>query len=107
VVLEDGDAVRAEAGAEGLRFLLITGAPLRKPVARHGPFVMNTRAEVEQALFDLRTGAFAWSSPVEQAADESDPLPGNGHSGGWKHSSGSRGWAFADSSHRLHIYWVG
>ena len=41
-----------------VRFLLISGKPLHEPVARYGPFVMNTREEIEQALRDLRLGTF-------------------------------------------------
>lgn len=58
VILGDGDAVRAQAGASGLRFLLVSGAPLGEPIARYGPFVMNTRQEIMQALEDLRNGTF-------------------------------------------------
>jgi quercetin 2,3-dioxygenase len=58
VVLGDGDIVRAQAGANGLRFLLVSGAPLGEPIARYGPFVMNTREEILQALADLRDGTF-------------------------------------------------
>jgi redox-sensitive bicupin YhaK (pirin superfamily) len=61
VVFGDGDHVRAKAAGEGhLRFLLISGKPLGEPIARYGPFVMNTRREIEQALEDLRTGNFVW-----------------------------------------------
>jgi len=55
-VLGDGDAVVLEGGAEGGRALLLAARPLGEPVAHHGPFVMNTRAEIEQALEDYRTG---------------------------------------------------
>jgi quercetin 2,3-dioxygenase len=58
IVLGDGDNVRAQAGAGGLRFLLVSGAPLGEPIARYGPFVMNTREEILQALEDLRNGTF-------------------------------------------------
>jgi redox-sensitive bicupin YhaK (pirin superfamily) len=58
VVFGDGDLVEAAAGAGGGRFLLAAARPLGEPVARYGPFVMNTRAEIEQALEDLRTGRF-------------------------------------------------
>jgi hypothetical protein len=57
-VLSDGDAVQARAGAEGARFLLVSGKPLGEPIARHGPFVMNTREEILQALADLQNGTF-------------------------------------------------
>jgi hypothetical protein len=58
-VLGEGDTVAVAAGGEGMRFLLVAGAPLREPIARYGPFVMNTREEIEQALRDLREGTFA------------------------------------------------
>jgi redox-sensitive bicupin YhaK (pirin superfamily) len=57
-VFEDGDAVRASAGPDGARFLLVSGLPLGEPVARYGPFVMNTREEILRALEDLRNGTF-------------------------------------------------
>jgi len=53
-----GDAVSVQAGPDGLRFLLVSGAPIQEPVAWHGPIVMNTRAELQQALRDLRNGTF-------------------------------------------------
>jgi redox-sensitive bicupin YhaK (pirin superfamily) len=43
-----------------VRFLLVSGAPLGEPIARYGPFVMNTREEIEQALDDLHAGTFIW-----------------------------------------------
>jgi redox-sensitive bicupin YhaK (pirin superfamily) len=55
-VLSDGDAVRVQAGPEGVRFLLLAAKPLREPVVQYGPFVMNTREEIEQALADYRNG---------------------------------------------------
>jgi hypothetical protein len=57
-VLSDGDSVRVEAGAESVRFLLLAAKPLREPVVQYGPFVMNTREEIEQALADYRDGRF-------------------------------------------------
>lgn len=60
VVFADGDSVSIRAGAEGTRFLLVSGKPLNEPVARYGPFVMNTREEIGQALSDLRRGCFEW-----------------------------------------------
>lgn len=53
-----GDEVTVQAGDHGVRFLLISGAPLREPVAWHGPIVMNTAAEIKQAMADLRNGTF-------------------------------------------------
>jgi quercetin 2,3-dioxygenase len=58
VVFEnDGDAVRLEASAGSpLRALLIGGVPLNEPVARYGPFVMNTREQILQAVEDYQSG---------------------------------------------------
>ena len=56
VVLGDGDRFRVRAGAGGLRLLLLTGRPLGEPVARYGPFVMNTEEEITQAIEDYRSG---------------------------------------------------
>ena len=56
-LLTDGDQVEVRAGTEGVRFLLIAGRPLGEPVVQHGPFVMNTRAEIEQAISDYHSGA--------------------------------------------------
>ena len=53
-----GDEVTVQAGPEGVRFLLISGAPINEPVAWHGPIVMNTRSELEQAFRELRNGTF-------------------------------------------------
>ena len=58
VVLGDGDEVRVTTGGGPARFLLVSGKPLHEPIARYGPFVMNTRAEIEKALEDLRLGTF-------------------------------------------------
>lgn len=53
-----GDEVAVQAGPEGLRFLLVSGAPIQEPVAWHGPIVMNTEAELRQAFAELRNGTF-------------------------------------------------
>jgi len=58
VVFGSGDEVVVQAGDEGVRFLLVSGAPIREPVAWHGPIVMNTQAEIRQAMADLRSGTF-------------------------------------------------
>jgi redox-sensitive bicupin YhaK (pirin superfamily) len=57
-VLSDGDNVQIQAGADGVRFLLLAAKPLREPVVQYGPFVMNTREEIEQAVADFRAGRF-------------------------------------------------
>ncbi|MDR9395366.1 MAG: pirin family protein [Roseovarius sp.] len=53
-----GDAVTVRAGPQGVRFLLVSGAPIAEPVAWHGPIVMNTRDELRQAVSELRNGTF-------------------------------------------------
>lgn len=53
-----GDEVVVQAGEDGIRFLLISGAPIQEPVAWHGPIVMNTEAEIKQAVAELRNGTF-------------------------------------------------
>jgi hypothetical protein len=53
-----GEEVTVQAGEEGVRFLLISGAPIQEPVAWHGPIVMNTREELMQAVQELRNGTF-------------------------------------------------
>ena len=53
-----GDEVTVQAGPDGVRFLLISGAPIEEPVAWHGPIVMNTQEELAQAVRDLRNGTF-------------------------------------------------
>jgi len=56
-VLSAGDCIEVTAGAEGARFILLAARPLREPVVQYGPFVMNTREEIEQAIRDYQTGA--------------------------------------------------
>ncbi len=55
-VLGAGSRIEASAGGEGTRFLLLAGRPLGEPVVQYGPFVMNTRAEIEQAIRDYQSG---------------------------------------------------
>ena len=64
VVFGDGDSVQASArGDGGGRFLLAAARPLREPIARYGPFVMNTEAEIEETLRELRSGRFIREEP--------------------------------------------
>jgi len=58
VVFADGDQAQIRASENSVRFLLISGKPLNEPIARYGPFVMNTEEEIEEALLDLRRGTF-------------------------------------------------
>jgi redox-sensitive bicupin YhaK (pirin superfamily) len=57
-VLGDGDTVAIVAGPAGARAILVAGKPLGEPVARYGPFVMNTREEIIQAVHDFEAGRF-------------------------------------------------
>ncbi len=57
-VLGGGDVVKLAAGTQGARLILVAGRPLREPVARYGPFVMNTKQEVMQAFVDFQEGRF-------------------------------------------------
>ena len=66
VIFGDGDVVEASAGPGGGRFLLAAARPLHEPIARYGPFVMNTRAEIEQTLQELRTGRFIRKEPRDE-----------------------------------------
>jgi hypothetical protein len=58
VLFDRGDEIVVQAGPTGIRFLLISGQPLREPVAWYGPIVMNTKDELQQALSELRDGTF-------------------------------------------------
>jgi quercetin 2,3-dioxygenase len=58
VVWDDGDTVEVRAEKNPARFLLVSGKPLNEPIARHGPFVMNTREEIQETLRELRDGTF-------------------------------------------------
>jgi redox-sensitive bicupin YhaK (pirin superfamily) len=58
VVFRDGDAVRVRTRDRPARFLLVSGRPLREPVAWWGPIVMNTRREIEEAVEEFQNGTF-------------------------------------------------
>jgi redox-sensitive bicupin YhaK (pirin superfamily) len=58
-LLSEGDAVRIEAGGTGARVLLLAAVPIGEPIVQYGPFVMNSREEIEQALADYQSGDFA------------------------------------------------
>lgn len=57
-IFDTGDEIRVRAGEQGLRFLLVSGAPIGEPVAWHGPIVMNTQQELQHAFAQLRNGTF-------------------------------------------------
>jgi redox-sensitive bicupin YhaK (pirin superfamily) len=56
-LLSDGDEVILSSKNKG-RAIVVSGAPIGEPIARHGPFVMNTNDEIKQAINDFQTGEF-------------------------------------------------
>jgi redox-sensitive bicupin YhaK (pirin superfamily) len=58
LILDDGDSLTVGTGPQAARFLIVSGQPLNEPIARYGPFVMNTREEIEETLRELREGTF-------------------------------------------------
>ncbi len=60
----DGDHIRVRTGNSGAHFMLIAGKPFREPIVPYGPFVMNTREEIQQALNELRNGTFIKKEPA-------------------------------------------
>jgi redox-sensitive bicupin YhaK (pirin superfamily) len=58
VLFDRGDEVLVQASDEGIRFLLVSGKPIEEPVAWYGPIVMNTNAELQRAIAELRNGTF-------------------------------------------------
>jgi redox-sensitive bicupin YhaK (pirin superfamily) len=68
ILFDRGDEVTVQAGEHGLRFLLVSGKPIEEPVAWYGPIVMNTEAELRQAMAEMRAGTFikTGSEPVRR-----------------------------------------
>ena len=65
------DAVSIDVGSDGAEMLVLQGRPIGEPVAQYGPFVMNDRAGIEQALADYReTGFGGWPWPVDDPVHE-------------------------------------
>ena len=62
IVLGDGDQLKVRAGADGAQFIALAALPLHEPIVQYGPFVMNTRAEIEQAIDDYQNNRFVISS---------------------------------------------
>lgn len=58
VLFGSGDEITVQAGEHGIRFLLVSGRPIEEPVAWYGPIVMNTKAELRQAIDELQAGTF-------------------------------------------------
>jgi redox-sensitive bicupin YhaK (pirin superfamily) len=63
-LLSDGDVVSLAAGPDGASLLLLAGRPLREPVVQYGPFVMNTREEIERAVLDYQRGQLVAARPA-------------------------------------------
>lgn len=63
VQFDRGDQITVQAGEHGMRFLLVSGKPLKEPVAWHGPIVMNTGEELREAIRDLQNGTFIRAQP--------------------------------------------
>lgn len=62
-VLGPGDTVAVQAGEAGARFILVSGRPIGEPIVQYGPFVMNTREEIEHAFADFRDGRLVQTRP--------------------------------------------
>ncbi len=58
LTFDSGDEIQVNSGESGVRFLLISGLPIKEPVAWHGPIVMNTKEELKQAIQELNNGNF-------------------------------------------------
>ncbi len=58
VLFDTGDEVTVQAGEMGIRFLLVSGKPLKEPVAWYGPIVMNTQQQLQQAFSEYQAGTF-------------------------------------------------
>jgi len=58
VLFDRGDELTVQAGEQGIRFLLVSGQPLKEPVAWRGPIVMNTQEQLRQAFEELERGTF-------------------------------------------------
>src|SRR5947199_7665580 len=63
ILFDSGDEVTVQAGDEGIRFLLVSGKPLKEPVAWYGPIVMNTQEQLRQAYEELQQGTFLKTRP--------------------------------------------
>lgn len=61
VFFSDGEGFQVKTTDSSVRLMLIAGAPFKEPIAPYGPFVMNTREEIQEALSDLREGTFIWN----------------------------------------------
>ena len=55
-MLGEGEQLEVSAGVDGAQFILVAGKPIGEPIVQYGPFVMNTREEIDQAFADYRDG---------------------------------------------------
>ncbi|TDK65579.1 pirin family protein [Sapientia aquatica] len=62
-VLSEGGRLEVQSLGQETRFLVLAGKPIGEPVVQYGPFVMNTRAEIEQAVFDYQNGTLTEPAP--------------------------------------------
>ena len=67
ILRNEGDGVSINSGEAGARFLLIAGEPLNEPIAQHGPFVMNTRQQLIEAVDDFRAGRLGQAASASSA----------------------------------------
>ena len=58
ITFDTGNQIKLLSGNKGVRFLLVSGNPIKEPVAWHGPIVMNTNEEIKQAMYELNNGTF-------------------------------------------------
>ena len=58
ITFDKGDEIKLLSGDRGVRFLLVSGNPIKEPVAWHGPIVMNTHEEIKLAMTELNNGTF-------------------------------------------------
>ena len=62
VRFDTGDSISVKSGEVGVRFLLVSGKPIKEPVAWHGPIVINTKEELMKAFSELQNGTFIKSN---------------------------------------------
>jgi hypothetical protein len=60
ILSREGNTIRLESGTEGVQFMVLDGEPIKEPIAARGPFVMNTDAELRQAIADYQAGRMGW-----------------------------------------------